>query len=197
MSIFSPDTLFLSSERTFLRCPKLDDYTAWKSLYLRSLDFLKPYEPERPRDYVTNFSHFSSMVEIAETEIWQDKGYRFFIFDKETSELLGGIALSNLIRGSFQNAHCGYWIGEKFTRQGFMTEALSETVRFVFRHLKLHRVQASCLVKNERSIGLLEKLKFRNEGIAKGYLKIDGKWQDHIRFAMTFEDYLNNKEIFE
>ncbi|CAN0603522.1 unnamed protein product, partial [Ectocarpus sp. 12 AP-2014] len=33
------------------------------------------------------------------------------------------------------------------------------------------------------SINLLQRVGFHEEGLAKAYLKIDGRWQDHRLFA--------------
>ncbi|MCC7431589.1 GNAT family N-acetyltransferase [bacterium] len=195
MSLFSPDTLFLETKRLYLRCPQLTDWGNWREVYTKNWDWLTVWEQERPEDYLINFSHFSELVENAELDFFDDSGYKFFIFEKQQNLLLGGISLSNIVRGCFQSCHCGYWMRQEFARQGFMSEALKEILIFVFRHLKLHRIQASCVLENFRSKGLLEKLEFRNEGIAQKYLKINGEWRDHFRFAMTLEDFLNKKDF--
>jgi ribosomal-protein-alanine N-acetyltransferase len=35
----------------------------------------------------------------------------------------------------------------------------------------------------------MEKLGLRSEGVALGYLEINGEWEDHVRYAMTFEEW--------
>jgi ribosomal-protein-alanine N-acetyltransferase len=70
-----------------------------------------------------------------------------------------------------------------------MTEALALALDFSFQRLKLHRVEAACLPGNEASRGLLMKLGFREEGYAKKYLCIDGKWQDHVLFGILREEW--------
>ena len=64
-----------------------------------------------------------------------------------------------------------------------MTSAVRLTLDFAFRHLGLHRVEASCLPHNQASIRLLQKCGFEREGLARGYLKIAGEWRDHLLFA--------------
>ena len=102
--------------------------------------------------------------------------------------LLGGITFSNVRRGVAQSASLGYWIGAPHAHQGYMTEALSAVLDFAFDHLALHRVEAACLPDNEASQGLLLKIGFQDEGYARQYLRINGRWQDHRLFALLKGD---------
>ena len=101
---------------------------------------------------------------------------------------MGGVTLSNVRRGVAQAASVGYWIGERFARQGYMTEAVLAVVEFAFEELGLHRVEAACLPENDASRSLLLKVGFRQEGYARQYLRINGKWQDHLLFEMLRDD---------
>jgi len=64
-----------------------------------------------------------------------------------------------------------------------MTAAVRLILPFAFDHLKLHRVEAACLPSNAASIALLRRCGFREEGLARRYLRINGQWQDHLLFA--------------
>ncbi len=70
-----------------------------------------------------------------------------------------------------------------------MSEGLVLTLRFAFERLRLHRVEAACLPHNTPSRGLLLKSGFTEEGYAREYLCIDGKWQDHILFGILAHDW--------
>jgi ribosomal-protein-alanine N-acetyltransferase len=70
-----------------------------------------------------------------------------------------------------------------------MREGLELVVRFAFEELRLHRLQAAIQPENERSIALVRAAGFRREGLARRYLKIGGRWRDHVRFAMLAEDW--------
>ena len=72
--------------------------------------------------------------------------------------LLGGCTLSNVRRGVTQCCTLGYWIGDHFARQGYMTDAVKALIPFVFRTLGLHRIEAACLTGNEASKKLLAAL---------------------------------------
>jgi ribosomal-protein-alanine N-acetyltransferase len=96
--------------------------------------------------------------------------------------------LSNLRRGVSETASLGYWVGEAFARQRYMTAALPLVLDFAFDRLGLHRVEAACLPTNIPSRALLARAGFHQEGYARGYLCIEGKWQDHLLFAILRSD---------
>jgi ribosomal-protein-alanine N-acetyltransferase len=85
-------------------------------------------------------------------------------------------------------ASLGYWIGQPHTRRGYMTEGLSCACRFAFETLNLHRLEAACLPHNRASRALLLKSGFREEGLARRYLRINGEWQDHVLFGILRDD---------
>ena len=82
----------------------------------------------------------------------------------------------------------GYWIGGQFANQGYMTRALKALLPFVFRTLGLHRIEAACLIGNDASRKLLLRAGFREEGLARRYLLINGEWADHLLFALLKEE---------
>jgi ribosomal-protein-alanine N-acetyltransferase len=174
----------LVGERVFLRPPERGDYEEWASLRARSRDFLTPWEPT---DALSRANFRARISRYAED--WRtDQGYNFFIFGNDDA-LTGGIGLSNLRRGVAETASLGYWIGEPFARQRFMTAALPLVLDFAFDRLRLHRVEAACLPSNVPSRALLLHTGFQQEGYARNYLLIDGKRQDHLLFAILKEDW--------
>jgi ribosomal-protein-alanine N-acetyltransferase len=178
----------LMGERVYLRAPERGDYEAWASLRAGSRDFLTPWEPSWPVDALSRTGFRSRMVRYAED--WRtDQAYNFFVFSQE-DVLLGGIGLSNVRRGVAETASLGYWIGEPHARQGYMSAALPLVLDFAFGRLHLHRVEAACLPNNVPSRALLKKIGFQQEGLARQYLCIQGKWQDHVLFAILREDWL-------
>ena len=124
----------------------------------------------------------------ARGEAREDSAYAFFVFRGDDNELLGGCTLSNVRRGVTQCCALGYWVGERFARQGYMFDAVRTLIPFIFRTLGLHRIEAACLPVNEASRNLLAKAGFRQEGVARRYLQINGEWQDHLLFGLLCED---------
>ena len=177
----------LVGEQVFLRPPDRADYEQWASLRAASRNFLTPWEPSWPPDALSR-GHFRARL-ARYSEDWRiDQAYNFFIFRSDET-LAGGIGLSNVRRGVAETASLGYWIGEPFARQGYMTAALPLILDFAFRRLRLHRVEAACLPTNVPSRAALLRAGFQEEGYARSYLLIDGKWQDHLLFAIVREDW--------
>lgn len=177
----------LRSTRLFLRTPVVSDYASWSQLRGRSRDFLTPWEPNWPEDDLTR-SSFRRRLRRYQRDLRGDRSYTFFLFDITSKTLLGGLTLSAIRRGVTQSCSLGYWIGAPYAQQGYMSEAVGAIVPFVFEGLGLHRIEAACLPSNEASIRLLQNAGFTREGYARGYLRIAGKWQDHILFARLAED---------
>jgi ribosomal-protein-alanine N-acetyltransferase len=172
----------LKNSKVMMRAPEAGDYKAWLGLRLVSRGFLVPWEPQWQSNDLTRVS-FRARVKRYWRDIEDDVAYPFFIFTTDRRTFLGGITLSNVRRGVAQIATLGYWIGAPFARQGYMTAALRLVLPFAFEHLQLHRVEAACLPDNQGSIALLERNGFAREGLARRYLKINGRWQDHLLFA--------------
>ena len=165
-----------------LRTPVLGDFEAWAELRQASRHFLVPWEPMWSAQEFSRFS-FRARIKHYQQQIKDDASYPFFIFHGEHGHLLGAITISNVRRGVAQMGSVGYWIGERFAHQGYMSEALAAIVAHAYGELALHRIEAACLPANVASIGLLQRCGFVQEGLARLYLQIAGVWQDHLLFA--------------
>lgn len=181
------DRLRLERGRVYLRPPVQGDWREWAELRTESRDFLMPWEPTWSYDALTR-SAFRRRLRAYRTESRQGTSFSFLVFRSSDHALLGGVTLSNLRRGVAQSVSLGYWIGARHSRQGYMTEALGAALHFAFENLGLHRVEAACLPHNAASKALLLKCGFHEEGYAREYLRIDGRWQDHILFGILRED---------
>ena len=170
-----------------LRLPEAGDYPAWAALRHASRDFLTPWEPTWPHDDLTRAA-FRYRIKRYHRDLREDDSYAFFIIRSRDQRLAGGLTLSNVRRGVAQSASLGYWIGKDFARQGLMTAAVRAVIPFAFDTLKLHRLEAACLPSNAASLALLEHTGFAEEGFARSYLKINGRWQDHVLFAIVADD---------
>lgn len=171
----------------YLRYPRMADYLAWARLRAESREFLTPWEPIWADDELTRGA-FRRRIKRYQKETRLDSAYVFFVLRESDDALIGGCTLSNVRRGVTQCCTLGYWMGEKFARQGYMTNALKTLIPFVFRTLGLHRIEAACLTDNEASKSLLARVGFRQEGLARRYLLINGTWADHLLFALLKEE---------
>jgi ribosomal-protein-alanine N-acetyltransferase len=170
-----------------LRIPQSGDYPAWAGLRERSRAFLTPWEPVWPADDLSRAAFRRRIRRYAEDQR-NDAAYAFLIYRSSDEALVGGITLANIRRGVAQAGSIGYWIGEPYARQGYMTAAVRALVPFSFGTLRLHRLEAACIPNNTASIALLEKTGFKREGYARRYLCINGQWQDHLLYARLQDD---------
>lgn len=177
----------IRGEGVYLRYPRMADYGAWAKLRGDSRAFLMPWEPVWATDELTRGA-FRRRIKRYQKETRLDSAYVFFVLREGDDALLGGCTLSNVRRGVTQCCTLGYWIGEKFARQGYMTGAVRALIPFVFRTLGLHRIEAACLVDNDASKSLLARTGFRQEGLARRYLMINGAWADHLLFALLKDE---------
>lgn len=183
----SEPPLVVIGEGLYLRPPESRDYEAWSALREHSRAFLTPWEPSWPVDDLTRASYRRRLRRYA-ADRERDEAYCFFLFRSEDDALLGGLTLSNIRRGVAQAGTLGYWMGEPHAGRGWMTRAVAAICGHAFQTMRLHRVEAACLRSNIASRTLLERNRFHLEGAARAYLKIDGKWTDHLLYARLEED---------
>jgi [ribosomal protein S5]-alanine N-acetyltransferase len=181
------DGLKIDGDRVWMRPPRANDYDAWLQVRSDSRAFLEPWEPTWPSDVLTRAS-FKRRLKRYARDVRDDYGYSFFVFRREDDELVGGVNLSHVHRGVSQSCSMGYWMGQRYARQGLMSDAVKAAVSFSFDDLRLHRIEAACVPDNIPSRDLLRKVGFQEEGYARNYLRINGKWQDHLLFAWLSTD---------
>ncbi|MFA5948974.1 MAG: GNAT family protein [Hyphomicrobium sp.] len=183
------DALILQGRCVYLRPLQLGDYAAWAELRSQSRAHLVPWEPAWSMDDLTKAS-FRRRVRHYQKEALDDLGYALLIFETEGARLVGGLTLSHLKRGVTQSATLGYWLGAPYVGRGYMSDAVRAILPYTFETLSLHRIEASVQPTNEASLRVLDRVGFRREGMARGYLKINGQWQDHVLFAMLADEWI-------
>jgi ribosomal-protein-alanine N-acetyltransferase len=180
----------LIGRRIVLRPLVVEDFPAWSEVRSRNADWLLKWEPIRAPgtpDPVANRDTFAVRCGARQRERQLGTGYGYGIF--VDGHFSGEINLSIVQRGPFQSCYVGYWIDEARAGHGYMPEALVLMCRLAFEDLHLHRVQVSIIPRNTASRRVVEKLGIRDEGVAQRYLEINGTWEDHIRYAMTVEEW--------
>lgn len=177
----------IRGEGVYLRNSEMRDYPAWAELRERSRAFLTPWEPTWPADDLTRAS-FRYRVRRHAEEMARDEAYSFFVFREADDVLVGGLTLGHVRRGVSQAATLGYWMGQPYAGKGYMSRAVRVALDHAFNRQRLHRVEAACLPSNDRSIRLLERNGFKQEGFARAYLNINGQWRDHLLFARLDSD---------
>lgn len=119
-----------------------------------------------------------------------DPARRFFLVrERVSAELVGVVNLSEIVLGNLRSAYLGYYGFEPFSRRGYMSEAVSLVLDVAFRTLRLHRVEANVQPSNVRSLALLRRLGFREEGFSPEYLRVGGRYRDHVRTAILAREW--------
>ena len=108
----------------------------------------------------------------------------FLVCLRDSGTLVGVVNVSNIVLGPFRSGYLGYYAFAGFERQGLMREGLRAAVRYAFRTLKLHRLEANIQPANASSVALARSCGFSREGFSPRYLKIGGRWRDHERWAI-------------
>jgi ribosomal-protein-alanine N-acetyltransferase len=121
-------------------------------------------------------------------------GYSFGIFVNE--RFAGEVNISSVVLGAFQSAYVGYWIDQAEAGKGYVPEACVLLFRFAFEEIGLHRLQVSIIPRNAPSRRVAQKLWLRGEGVALRYLEINGRWEDHVRYALTAEEWLERRDRY-
>src|SRR5690242_6849276 len=101
--------------------------------------------------------------------------------------IVGTVYISNIFRRNLRSAYVGYAAVAGHERRGLMTEALGLVLDEAFGRLGLHRIEANIQPGNDASIALVRRLGFVKEGYSENYLRIDGAWRDHERWAIRSE----------
>ena len=186
----------LRGRRLLLRPLVSDDFDWWRDVRRRSADWLLQWEPRPPPgtpDSSTSAAAFAARCSARQREWQLGAGYGFGIF-VDGAGFAGEINLSGVQRGPFQNAYVGYWVDRFHAGQGYVPEAFVVLARFAFEDLRLHRLQVAIIPRNTPSRRVVEKLGLREEGLALRYLEINGVWEDHVRYAITAEEWSDRRE---
>lgn len=155
-------------------------------------DWLAPWEPLRDDTYLTP-DRVVQAIAADRLMARRGQGCRWHLtLVNDPMHLLGSVALTGIARGAFQSAFLGYRIGQGWIRQGLGLEAVLAVVQFGLGPLGLHRIEANIMPRNTASLRLAQRAGFVEEGLAQRYLKIAGKWEDHLHYVIRQEDACEN-----
>ena len=174
---------------TAIRPSAMADLDELVTLRIANRDHTGPWEPLREETFYTAAGQRLELE--LDVQAWGNgSAFPFAVLDtSDHDRLIGRVALSNVVRGPWQNANLGYWIDRSVAGRGHASEAVRLVLDFAFGRAGLHRVQPAIMPRNQRSRRVVEKCGFRHEGVALKYLKINGVWEDHDLYAMTVDDW--------
>jgi [ribosomal protein S5]-alanine N-acetyltransferase len=191
----TPPELELVGARVLLRPLRADDWERWRDVRQRSRVWLEAWEP-RPEpgaaDPVGDREAFRSRCGAWDRQRHFDAAYGFGLFLHD-GRFAGEVSLGSVTRGPFQSAFVGYWIDEALAGNGYVPEGVVLLLRYAFEVLNLHRLEAAIVPRNGPSRRVVEKLGLRDEGTSLRFLQIQGVYEDHIRYAITADEWLDRR----
>lgn len=188
----------LVGARVVLRPLQAADHPGWSAVRVRSRDWLEAWEPlpePGTADPALDRDAFRSRCGAWDRQRHFDTAYGFGMF--LDGGFVGEVSLASVLRGPYQSATIGYWIDEGHAGRGLVPEGVVLVLRYGFEELFLHRVEAAIVPRNSRSRRVAEKIGLRDEGTASRLLQIRGVWEDHVRYAMTVEEWEARKGELE
>jgi RimJ/RimL family protein N-acetyltransferase len=169
----------IKKQTVFIREPTLKDQSQFLSAMEKSQKLHDPWvkSPQTAQE-------FSDYIQR-----YQQNNQKSYVVYNDADSIVGVFNVSEIVRGFFQSAYLGFYAVSDYAGQGYMSAGLKVVLQHVFEVLKLHRGEANIQPENARSIHLVKNNGFRKEGYSIGYLKINGEWRDHERWAITVEDW--------
>lgn len=179
----------LADGRVGVRPLRLRDGNAWVEIRRRNAAWLAPWEATVPGTRWSPRDDPGAFLPMARQLRRQARGGSVLPFVVTyDGRLAGQLTVGNVVRGALNSAYVGYWVDAAVAGRGVIPTALALVVDHCFGPVRLHRVEANIRPENAASRRVVEKLGFREEGLHRSYLHIDGGYRDHLTFALTRED---------
>lgn len=172
-----------------LRPLRLRDAGAWREVRMRNADWIRPWEATLPDADGAVPATYGAMVRYANREARAGRMLPFALFER--GRLIGQVTVTGIVLGSLRSGQIGYWIDKDRAGRGIMPTAVATVADYCFSSVGLHRVEINIRPENGASLAVVRKLGFRMEGVRERYLHIDGRWRDHLSFALTAEERPN------
>jgi len=169
----------LETENCIVKIPDYSDAALLLDFYLKNKTNFESWEPKRNSEYYSLTFCQSQICDAIQLFI-DKQAVKMIAITKDNSQIIAVCNFNNIVWGCFCACHLGYAIDKSYEGKGIMYEIIKAGINYMHNDFKMHRIMANHMPNNLRSAKLLNKLGFIKEGYAKDYLKINGKWQDHI-----------------
>ena len=179
-----PPAATVTGSRVYLRPPRLADSAPFLAAARasRALHGTWTRPPETAARFAAFVRRFAPRGEAPSHAA-------FLALRREDDAIVGTFNFSEIVRGAFRSTYLGYYAFAPHAGKGYMTEGMALALDTAFGPLALHRVEVNIQPTNARSLALAQRIGFTREGFSRRYVKIGGRWRDHVRFAMLAEDW--------
>lgn len=171
-----------------LRPVRLRDAAQWSRIRLADRANLEPWEPVTEVDWAVRHTLTSWPSVCSGMRSEARKGRMLPYVIELDRQFCGQLTIGNVTHGSLRSAWIGYWVSSSVTGGGVATAALALGLDHCFSRVMLHRVEATVRPENAASRAVLAKVGFREEGLLRRYLDVDGAWRDHLLVGLTIEE---------
>lgn len=182
------DPATIEGNRVRLRLPRHSDQRSFIGATRQSRTLHRRWV--QPPETATAFAAYVERYAAVDSAA---RNVGFLVLRSDDDALAGAVNFSEIIRGGFQSAYIGYYAFAPLAGHGYMSEAMMLALDFAFYALKLHRLEANVQPANSRSLALAERIGFAREGYSRRYVKVSGRWRDHVRFAILAEDWTTQR----
>ena len=160
----------------------------WARVRRENEAWLSPWEPSAPLSWAQRHdpAAYRAMRRAASQRARLGMSLPFALHYE--GRLAGQVTVDNIVRGALRSGHLGYWVDSAVAGRGIASLAVALVCDHAFGPVGLHRLQADIRPENRPSRRLVERLGFRQEGLFRSYLDIDGGWRDHLAYALLVED---------
>lgn len=177
------------TDRLQLRILNKDSAPLVLSFYRENAELFEPWEPKRSANFYT-LSYHKALLTAEYNQIADGKLIRYWVFLKNhPDEIIGSICFQNFLREPYCSCSLGYKFSGKHQHLGYATESINKSIQILYDTYGIHRIDAFIMPENLSSIRLIERLGFVYEGTSKAYARINGRWADHLHYAL-----INHKE---
>jgi len=167
-----------------LRPLRRRDARAWRRVRAANVQWLGPWEASSPEPAPPR--RYGEMLRELRRQARDGRALPFVI--EHAGSFVGQLTVGGVMWGSLRSAHLGYWVDQKVAGRGVVPTAVALAVDHCLFSVGLHRIEVNVRPENTASLRVVAKLGFRDEGLRRAYLHIDGAWRDHRTFALTAED---------
>ena len=171
-----------------LRPVRMRDAVQWSRTRVSERDKLEPWEPTAELDWTARHTVSAWPATYSGLRAEARKGRMLPYVIEVDGQFCGQLTIGNVTHGALRSAWIGYWVASEVTGRGVATGALALGLDHCFGPVMLHRVEATVRPENAASRRVLAKVGFREEGLLKRYLDVDGAWRDHLLVAITAEE---------
>jgi ribosomal-protein-alanine N-acetyltransferase len=177
----------LDGARVQLRAPRGDDAERLVTFQHDNRHRLARLDGERPEEFYTA-DWWGRRIAVLE-EGWRAGRLLYFVVVTKSAptRVAGVVSFTNIAYAPFYSCELGFAVDEAHEGSGLMREAAQLAIADVFERRGMHRVGAECAVTNVRSRGLLARLGFREEGVLRSYMRVDGGWEDFVVASLVNE----------